>query len=46
MRRGGHFVILNRIAAEIAPHMQPENNRSPSFQVFVQGLQALLATSK
>lgn len=47
LQRAGYYsggLEKRKVAADIAPHMLPENNQSPSFQIFRQGIHALLAT--
>lgn len=47
LQRAGYFaggLSKIKLAQDIAPYMQPENNLSPSFQIFQQGLYALLET--
>lgn len=44
LQQAGHFrggLQKIRCAREVAPHMDPENNRSHSFRVFRDGLRAL-----
>lgn len=45
LKRAGHFksgLDKVRVAREIAALMDPDTNRSPSFQAFLSGLQALI----
>ena len=47
LQQAGYFaggLPKTKVAKDVAPHMQPEINLSPSFQTFRHGLLALLAT--
>jgi hypothetical protein len=47
LKRAGHFpggLDKVKAAREISVWMEPERNRSPSFQIFCQGLQSLFKT--
>lgn len=46
LQQAGYYaggISKTRVARDIAPHMQPDRNLSPSFQQFMHGIRALLA---